>query len=141
MKTMAEENKEGYMEYIDNANDEAQELFDKANFQDHFYLCLYGELVKVFGLAVVTPYLTMGNSLGDVIAHTEGTAGWYCALKESCKLCGLEDVLTKYNEMKWYSSDLFDDLVGNKMVEVVLKGERVSPYYTYVIDKNGGVLK
>ena len=138
---MPEENREGHMEYVDNANDEAQELFDKANFQDHFYLCLYGELVKVFGLTVVAPYLTTGNSLGDVVAHTEGTAGWYCALKESCKLCGLEEVLTKYNEMKWYASDLFDDLVGNKMVEVVLKGEKVSPYYTDVIDKNGGVLK
>ena len=121
--------------------DEAQELFDKANFQDYFYLCLYGELAKVFGPAVTVPQPPLTYSLWDAIAQVEGTDGWFCALKESCRLCGSEDILKKYDEFEWSSSDVFDDLVGNRMVEVVLKGDRVSPYYKYVTDKNGGIFE
>ena len=71
------------------------------------------EIIRVFNLSEPISY-------SDSIIYLESTCGWADAFKYTCQKHKIEDVLTYYDNLKWYDSDLFDDEFGSLLVEYEL---------------------
>lgn len=48
--------------------------------------------------------------------HMEGTGGYCQSFRQTCEKHELSEVLTYYNQLQWYDSDLFDSEVGDLLV-------------------------
>ena len=68
------------------------------------------ELVDIFDMPSTPTYY-------DDIVYREGTAGWYRAFEKMCINYGLEDILSYYNRLEWYDSDLFDNDFSDLLLE------------------------
>lgn len=106
------------MDYINNAEDKIRTYFKNHKFPNYFYLCFFGELIKMFGANIIIPdkdYLAEYDDDGNIIISNEedysykdqldyyfnvstGTYGWNLALKEACAQCGLMDFYLDYSK-------------------------------------------
>ena len=123
------------------------------NIPKYFYLCLFGELVKVFGLGLIEPnedYLAEYDDDGNVIPSENddysykdqidctltflgGTNGYNVALKEACKQCCKMDFYEYYNQLDWMFSDHVDGYILDNVVDVLFSKEQPGQYYLHKI--------
>ena len=116
------------MNYINNAEDKIRTYLKNYKLPNYFYLCFFGELIKMFGANILIPdkgYLAEYDDDGNIISNNEedysykdqldycftmlgGTSGWNLALKEACIQCGLMDFYLDYSKFDWVESDLCD---------------------------------
>lgn len=143
------------MDYLNEAQTEVTAYLAEHPLPNYFYYCLFGELVKIWGIRFVTPdpnYLveydddfhviepnTDDYSYKDQIDYfltvQGGTSGWYEAFKEACVQCNLQDLLDYYNSIDWVHSDYFDGCIADKMVEVLFAEDARSDYYQFKTNK------
>ena len=74
-----------------------------------FYYGLLGELVSIFGPTILSP---IDKSYYD---FNSGTAGWFEAMRMTCKKLHIEWIFEKYQEMPWYDSDVLDGRIEEKL--------------------------
>ena len=87
------------MDYLDEIENKSQSYFTTHHRPTYFYQCLFGELVKIWGINLVQPDQTADSykdQLDEYLALTTGTAGWHLAFKEACAECDLMDVYDYY---------------------------------------------
>ena len=133
--------------------DDAKRYVESFNLQKYFYLCLFGELVKVFGLRLIEPdssYLAEYDDDGNALPYEDdnysykdqidclltflgGTGGYNVALKEACKQCGMNDFYESYNKLNWMFSDYVDGYILDNVVDVFFSEEQPGSYYLHKI--------
>ena len=126
------------MDYLTDASNEVQAYFATHDIPTYFYQCLFGELVKVWGMNLVAPCDT-GDSYQDQIdeylALTAGTAGWNVAIKESCGQCDMIDMYEYYSDLDWIQSDIFDGIITDNMIKILFSENVGNEYYCYRLRK------
>ena len=142
-------------DYLTDAQNDIETYFETHDIPTYFYQCLFGELVKMYGMTLVAPDIyydaeydddcNMIKSYEDEYSYKEqidyslafftGTGGWYKAFKETCKQCDLMDMHEDYSKMEWVRSDIFDGYIADKMLEVLFDDTRHNDYYRFKIQK------
>lgn len=130
--------------------DEVFQYLDLMEIPDYFYSCMYGELVKIFGLSFIEPslYDDDGEPLSDLsyceqiytmLTLEGGTGGWYSAFKMTCKITGMEKLLEVYISLNWMNSDYFDEYICDHIMTEIFdntaKCRGDSSYSTYLRKK------
>lgn len=82
----------------------------KAKFTKEFMEDFLKELIRIFNLSEPISY-------SDSLLYLESTYGWVDAFRCICQKYKLENILTYYDNLEWYDSDLFDDEVGSLMIK------------------------
>lgn len=85
----------------------------KEKFTKEFMVDFLINLVQVFNLNEPISY-------DDDIAYLESSGGWVVAFKNTCREHNIKDVLMYYDGLEWYDADLFDNELGNLLVEYEL---------------------
>lgn len=139
------------MNYISNAKDKIRTYFKNHKLPNYFYLCFFGELIKMFGANIIIPdkdYLAEYDDDGNIISSNEedysykdqldcyfnafaGTYGWNLALKEACAQCGLMDFYLDYSKFDWVESDLCDEYITEEMWNIIFSNDAISSYYRF----------
>ena len=83
----------------------------KREFTKGMMSCFLEELIDIFDRIPNTP------TYYDDIVYIESTAGWYEAFKKMCISYGLEDILSYYDHLEWYDSDMFDGEISDLLLE------------------------
>ena len=142
-------------DYLTDAQNDIKIYFETHDIPTYFYQCFFGELVKVWGSTFITPdkyynaeYDDDGNiiksyedeytykeQIGNSLAFITGTGGWYEAFKEACKQCDLMDMHEDYRKFCWVRSDIFDEYIADKMLEVVFDDTHHDDYYRFKMQK------
>ena len=145
------------MDYISNAKDKIRMYFKNHKLPNYFYLCFFGELIKMFGANIFIPdkdYLAECDDDGNIISSNEedysykdqidycftmlcGTGGWNLALKEACKQCNMMDFYQHYNAISWIESDLCDGYIVEEMLNVVFCDDAEDSYYKFKFNSKG----
>ncbi len=95
---------------------------------DYFYPALAGELFSVFGPSVYEP-------IDGVYSLNTSTHGWHEAMQATCDKLGLGWLMSYYNSLTWYDSDMFDGIIEDRVVRIIEQaGSWESVYYTYLIN-------
>ena len=76
--------------------------------------CFLEKLVDIFD------YMPSKPTYYDYIVYVESNAGWYEAFKKMCISYGLEDILSYYDHLEWYDSDMFDGELSDLLLEYEL---------------------
>lgn len=129
--------------------EEAKRHIESFNIPKYFYICLFGELVKVFGINLIEPdtgyldeYDDDGNVLpsqnddysyrdqiGVLLTYFGSTSGYNIAFKEACKQCNLMNLYQFYEKPDWSFSDYFDGCILDNVVSVFFDKDSVNEYY------------
>ena len=143
-----------------------REYLDSLEIPDRFFGCMFGELVKIFGAFKPNPHYcydieeqekfmeggTAENNLpypkdysyrdqiDTELAYEEGTGGWYNALKTTCWILDMGNLLNIYNELSWMNSDYFDEWVGDKIVEYLFDKDNYRERDYEIFLKGKGVI-
>lgn len=140
--------------------DKVFQYLDLMEIPSYFYFCMFGELIKVFGIDMIEFnlfYGAAGHNLNEVkdsdylrllkmysykeqideaITCEEGTLGWYSAFKMTCKLTDREDLLAVYDSLNWMNSDYFDEYIGNHIIEEMFENSKEwhgsTPYSAFI---------
>lgn len=82
----------------------------KVEFTKEFMTYFLARLAIVFDLE---------DSMLDAehLFNLEGTCGWVVEFKNACQKYNLEYIFVYYDQLEWYDSDLFDDELGNLLVD------------------------
>lgn len=128
--------------------DKVFQYLDLIEIPNYFYSCMFGELVKIFGIAMIEPDLFYGaaeynldevkdsdylrllktysykEQIDEAITCEGGTLGWYSAFKTTCRLTAREDLLTVYNSLNWMNSDYFDEYIGDHIIEEMFENSK-----------------
>lgn len=125
--------------YLDNAKSDVATYFWTHNIPGGFYVCLFGELIKIFGAHMIIPdkyydaeYDDDGNILSsdnDSYSYKDqieyyltcfsGTCGWADAFERSCDQLNILWLQEDYSEMDWVRSDIFDGYIVEQMIDVL----------------------
>jgi hypothetical protein len=126
------------MDYLTDASNEVQTYFTTHHIPTYFYQCLFGELVKIFGINLVL-YCDTGDSHKDQIDEhltlLAGSGGWNTAFIEACDQCGLTDMYKYYLELDWVRSDIFDGVIVDNMINVLFDDKVGYDYYNFKFQK------
>lgn len=142
-------------DYLEEANNDIQSYFAAHSPPNYFYYCFFGEFVKIFGTDLITPDkdynaeydddtnlipnswddYSYKNQISYFLCMAEGTGGWLEAFKQACTQCDLTDILEYYNNLDWIRSDIFDDVLATKMIDVLCDSSIQSDYYRFLIEK------
>lgn len=142
-------------DYISDTQNDITAYFQNHSIPDYFYQCLFGELIKVWGVTFLIPnknYDAECDDDGNLITYHDedysykdqidyflsiecGTGGWYLAFKETCKLCDLMWMHDDYCTLDWVRSDYFDDYIENKMIEILFSKSNTNDYYKFRTSK------
>ena len=143
------------MDYISNSKDKILTYFKTHKIPNYFYLCFFGELIKMFGANILIPdkgYLAEYDDDGNIISNNEedysykdqldycftmlgGTSGWNLALKEACIQCGLMDFYLDYSKFDWVESDLCDAYITEEMWNIIFSNDVTNSYYKFILVK------
>lgn len=130
--------------------DKVFQYLDLMEIPNYFYSCMFGELVKIFGLSFIEPSLydddgepisdlSYREQIDNILTIESGTGGWYSAFKMTCKLTGREDLLNAYNSLNWINSDYFDEYICDHIITEIFdntgKSHGKSLYSTYLREK------
>ena len=139
------------MNYINDAEDKICTYFKNHKLPNYFYLCFFGELIKMFGANIIIPdkdYLAEYDDDGNIIISNEedysykdqldyyfnvstSTYGWNLALKEACAQCGLMDFYLDYSKFDWVESDLCDEYIIEEVWNIIFSNDTTSSYYRF----------
>lgn len=126
------------MDYLTDASNEVQSYFATHDIPTYFYQCLFGELVKIFGMNFVAPCDT-GDSYKDQISEyltlTSGSGGWDLAFSETCRQCDMYDMYEYYSDLDWVRSDIFDGYIVDSLVDALFACENNTEYYKFKMSK------
>lgn len=142
-------------DYLTNLENEIETYFKTHTIPNYFYQCLFGELIKIWGISPLIPdkdydaeYDDDGNvipnnndnysykdQIGYYFTMLSGTAGWGLAFKESCSQCELTQLYQDYQNMDWMQSDIFDGYIVDNMLEVLFAKDNDDSYYFFKIQK------
>lgn len=125
-------------DYLTDAQNDIKTYFETHDIPTHFYQCLFGELVKVFGGNLIIPddsddFYT--EQLESRLTNLGGTGGWYEAFSATCDQCGLMDIWDDYSKMNWVYSDTFDGYIADNMLEVLFDDGYNNDYYKFKMQK------
>lgn len=143
------------MDYLTNIHNDIKTYFETHDIPTYFYLCLFGEIVKILGANFLIPdenYDAGYDDDGEIIATYEGeysykddislslsyitgTHVWALALQQSCDQCGLMNVYDDYTLMDWEHGDIFDGHIADKMLEVIFDDAHRCDYYKFKMQK------
>ena len=143
------------MDYLTEAHNDIKTYFKTHSIPTYFYQCLFGELVKVWGIKPLIPdknYDAEYDDDGNIIpCHDDdysykdqidyfltfmgGTAGWNVAFKEACAQCDLTNIYEDYHNFDWVRSDYFDGCIADRMLDVLFAEDVKSDYYFFKIQK------
>ena len=90
----------------------------KIKFTKDFMADFLINIIQVFNLNEPISY-------SDDIIYLASSRGWVDAFKNTCQKHNIKDVLAYYDGLKWYDSDLFDDELGQLLVEYGLIQKRL----------------
>lgn len=82
----------------------------KEQFTKDFIADFLLNITQVFNLKEPISYF-------DTIVYLESTCGWTDAFKNTCQKHNIEYVFAYYSSLEWRDSDLFDDELGDLLVE------------------------
>lgn len=142
-------------DYLTDAQNDITTYFETHEIPTYFYLCLFGELIKIWGVSPLVPdkdYDAEYDDDGNIISSNEenysykdqldyyftmlsGTAGWGLAFKEACVQCGLTQLYQDYRSIDWVRSDIFDGYIGDQMLKVLFAEDSESDYYFFKVRK------
>lgn len=125
--------------YLDNAKGDVASYFLTHNISSEFYVCLFGELIKIFGIHMIIPdkhydveYDDSGNMLSsdnDSYSYKDqieyyltcfsGTSGWTDAFERSCDQLSMFWLQEDYSKMDWVHSDIFDGYIADRMIDTL----------------------
>lgn len=145
--------------------DKVREYLDSLEIPDRFFACMFGELVKIFGSALIEPnpyyclteekqyeaiengkaphYLenySYRDQIDAELTYEGGTGGWYNALKTTCWILNMEWLLKAYEQLSWMNSDYFDEWVGDKIVEFLFEKDNYRERDYEIFLKGKGVI-
>lgn len=126
-------------DYLTDAENDIKAYFKTHEIPDYFYQCLFGELIKVFGIHFLIPdkdYLAEYDDDGNILPSNNNdysykeqidyyltmlssTFGWNDAFQQSCEQCELSQLCLDYKQMDWVRSDIFDGYIVDKMVDAL----------------------
>ncbi len=86
----------------------------------YFYAVFAGELHSVFGPTIFEKSDT-DDDYG--LFYVEGTAGWVTAFKLVAGRLGLPWLISYYDSLDWFDSDLFDDQIGDLLIKRFTKAK------------------
>lgn len=130
-------------DYLTNAENDITTYFETHDIPTRFHQCMFGELIKVFGVDFLIPdtaYLLQCDDDGNFIPINEddysykdqidfyltnfgGTFGWNKAVKAACDQCGIINIYDDYSNMDWVRSDIFDGYIADMMIDELFGGE------------------
>ncbi len=126
-------------DYLTDAQNDIKTYFKTHDIPNRFYQCLFGELVKIWGIALIAPDvdddMTYDEQLDFYLTYITGTGGWNLAFKEACDQCGLMDIYDDYANMEWVRSDIFDGYMADNMLDVLFDDTKHNDYYRFKIKK------
>lgn len=145
--------------------DKVREYLDSLEIPDRFFACMFGELVKIFGSALIEPnpyyclteekqyeaiengkaphYLenySYRDQIDFELTYEGGTGGWHNALKTTCWLLYMESLLNTYNKLSWMNSDYFDEWVSDKIIEYLFEKDNYRERDYEIFLKGKGVI-
>ena len=143
------------MDYLTEAHDDIQAYFKSHEIPTYFYQCLFGELVKVWGVKFLIPdkyYDAQYDDNDNLIEYADdkysykdqldfyftcfsGTGGWGVAFNEACDQCDLSWLHQDYRQMDWVRSDIFDEYIVDAMIEMLFAEDANSDYYFFKVRK------
>lgn len=142
------------MDYLTDAQNDIQRYFKEHSIPTYFYQCLFGELVKIWGIKFLIPnedYDAEYNDEGKIITSNDnysykeqigyyctmlsGTSGWGVAFNEACDQCNLSWLHHDYRQMDWVRSDIFDGYIVDAMIETLFAEDVKSDYYFFKVRK------
>ena len=138
-------------DYLTDAHHDIKTYFETHEIPIYFYNCLFGELIKIYGVSPLVPdtdYLAEYDDDGNIISSNEddysykeqldyyfsmlcGTGGWNLALKEACTQCELTQLYQDYQKINWVRSDMFDGYIVDQMIETLFAENLDSDYYFF----------
>lgn len=97
-----------------------------ARIPNEFYPAFLGTLVSIFGYSAIEEIpeeiLTKDSIAAEEKLYRynleEGTCGWYTALKIAANLAECEWLIKEYDNLIWYDSDVFDDMIAKKLEKI-----------------------
>ncbi len=136
-------------DYITDAQNDVQTYFETHDIPTHFYQCLFGELVKIWGIRLIMPDENCGAIYDDedntpysykdqiacYLSAQNGTWGWTIAFKEACTQCDLAWLAQDYDGFDWVRGDIFDGYIIEKLIDVVFEGNTTNDYYLFKVSK------
>lgn len=142
-------------DYLSDASKDVKIYFETHKIPIYFYQCLFGELIKIWGMCLFAPdpnydaeYDDEGNMLPsngkysykdqiyDYLTVEGGTGGWNVAFYESCAQCDLAWLAQDYDSLDWVQSDIFNGYIVDRLVDVAFDGNATNDYYLYKINKS-----
>lgn len=143
-------------DYLTDAKNDVQVYFETHEIPNYFYQCLFGEIVKVWGIKFLIPdknYLAEYDDDGNILPGNDddysykdqidyfltlegGTGGWNVAFKEACEQCDLMSMYEDYRKFDWVRSDYFDGCVADKMIDVLFANNSITDYYFFKVRKD-----
>ena len=142
-------------DYLTDAQNDIQIYFETHEIPKYFYQCLFGELVKIWGVEFIIPdsdYDAEYDDDGNIIPSDDdysykdqidyyatmlsGTAGWGVAFKESCMQCNLLWLDEYYRQIDWIRSDIFDGYIVEGMLNTLfVENVKSDSYYLFKMNK------
>ena len=147
--------------------DKVRKYLDSLEIPDRFFACMFGELVKIFGITLFEPnpyyydseeqekFVECGaannklpypndysyrDQIDTELTYEGGTGGWYNALKTTCWILDMEWLLKTYEQLSWMNSDYFDEWVGDKIVEYLFEKDNYRERDYEIFLKGKGVI-
>ena len=108
----------------------------------YFYLCLFGELVKICGTNLTNPEQIYFDEYEDYtykqlvacfLTNYCYTEGWHLAFKETCIQCNVEWLTRDYEKFDLLFSDIFDGYIVDRLISVIFDDITRNDYYFYKI--------
>ena len=131
-------------DYLTDAQNDIKTYFTTHDIPTYFYQCFFGELVKLYGMALIAPDNDDGTyreQLDFCLAYLTGTGGWNVTFKEACQQCDLMNIYDDYEKMDWVRSDIFDGYIADEMIEVLFADTEHNDYYKFKIQKERELCK
>ena len=105
----------------------------------YFYIALAGELCSILGPQIFNKITDIDEDTEEEFSYYDfdsGTSGWHTAFKATCEKLDLQWLLNYYDALEWYDSDIFDDIIEDRIVtHFIDKDNHCNEYYKYLMTK------
>lgn len=137
--------KDPVLDYLSEKEEIVKTYFDTHVIPRYFYQCLFGELVKLFGVSLTNPdqiYFddhedyTYEQLVACYLTNICGTTGWNLAFREACAQCDIMWSAQDYDKFDWICSDIFDGYIVENLIEKIFKEDITDDYYFYKLKEN-----
>ena len=102
----------------------------------YFYIALAGELFSIYGWERSKDmfYPRKKQSYTDLASST---AGWVAALRATCRKMEMDWLISYYDTLPWYDSDVFDGILEQEIGRHYINADRSGPndYYRHILER------